>query len=158
MNSRYEDLRIELSKLQERNELAKRVGRDYFEPGKMEYLEQYDSCINDATGEIMMRFPARGTRYEDRTERIEGVRIGDVIQLTRDRKNEYNSNNFEILTSKGKSLGNMPAELCNVIAPLYDKDELRIDKAVVSFVDPISHRNRHAKQAVLFVELSCKLT
>ena len=51
----------------------------------------------------------------------------------------------------------MPAELCNVIAPLYDAGELLFESAVVSFVEPISKRNRHAKQAVLFVELKCRL-
>lgn len=51
----------------------------------------------------------------------------------------------------------MPAELCNVIAPLYDNGELLIESAFVSFVDPISKRSRHAKQAVLFVEAHMEL-
>ena len=51
----------------------------------------------------------------------------------------------------------MSAELCNVIAPLYDMGELTIEKAVVSFVEPISRRSRHAKQAILFVELRAKI-
>ena len=51
----------------------------------------------------------------------------------------------------------MPAELCNVIAPLFDSGELEIESARVSFVDPISKRSRHAKQAMLFVEACMRL-
>ena len=79
------------------------------------------------------------------------------MQICRGRENAYNSNNFMILTSNGKSLGNMPAQLCNVIAPLYDSGNLIFNGAEVSFTDPISRRSRHAKQAVLFVQLKIKL-
>ena len=79
------------------------------------------------------------------------------MQICRDRENAYNSNNFMILTSNGKSLGNMPAQLCNVIAPPYESGNLIFNGAEVSFTDPISRRSRHAKQAVLFVQLKIKL-
>ena len=70
-----------------------------------------------------------------------------------------NAPNCDILfTEKGKDVGNMPAELCNAIAPLYDDGILVIEGASVSFVEPISKRNRHAKQAVLFVEMHAHLT
>lgn len=147
----------ELNKLHERNVLSETIASDFFEPGMMEYLEQYDAHYDVVTGVIMMRFQVKGTRYEGRTEQIERVRSGDAVQVIRDCQNTYNSNNFTLTTDKGKSLGNMPAELCNVIAPLYDKGELVLEKSKVSFVDPISKRSRHAKQAVLFVELICKL-
>ena len=147
----------ELNKLHERKVLSETITPDYFEPGMMEYLEQYDAYYDVVTGVIMMQFQVKGTRYEGRTEQIEKVRSGDAVKVIRDYENNYNSNNFTLLTDKGKSLGNMPAELCNVIAPLYDKGELVFHRAKVSFVDPISKRNRHAKQAVLFVELICKL-
>ena len=51
----------------------------------------------------------------------------------------------------------MPAELCNAIAPLYDNGNLHFLGASVSYVEPISKRSRHAKQAMLFVELRMKL-
>ena len=86
-------------------------------------------------------------------EQIEKVKYGDIVQIVRDCENPYNSNNFIILTEKGKNLGNMPAHLCNVIAPLYDSGNLVFIRSAVSFVEPISKRSRHAKQAVLFVEL-----
>ena len=106
---------------------------------------------------MLLRFEARGTRYEGRTEQIEKVTAGDTIQVVRDRENPFNPNNFTLLTAKGKNVGNMPVELCNAIAPLYDDGNLHFLGASVSYVEPISKRSRHAKQAVLFVELRMKL-
>ena len=148
-----ENLLAELEKLHQRHELAGTVGKDYFEPGMMEYLEQSDGVFDEASGEVLVRFEVKGTRYEGRTEQIEKVKTGDTVQIVRDCENPYNPNNFMILTAKGKNLGNMSAQLCNVIAPLYDSGNLVFIQSAVSFVEPIYKRSRHAKQAVLFVEL-----
>ena len=152
-----ENLLKETDLLHQRYELSKAVGMNYFEPGMMEYLEQSEGIVEEETGEILLRFEVKGTRYEGRPEQIEKVRVGDLVQIIRDSENPYNSNNFEILTAKGKNLGNMPAQLCNVIAPLYDSGYLTIAATQASFVEPISKRSRHAKQAVLFVELKMRL-
>lgn len=147
----------EIDKLHARNELADSVGPDYFEPGMMEYLDKSDGCYDENTGSIEMRFESKGTRYGDRTEQIESLSEGDVLYIERDPDNQFNSNNFIIKTAKGKDVGNMPAELCNVIAPLYDSGRLEITDSKVSFVEPISRRSRHAKQAILFAHLKCRL-
>ncbi len=147
----------ELDKLHERHELSKTVGPDYFEPGLMEYLDKSDGSFDSTTGNIELFFEARGTRYEGRTERIENVKIGDVIKVTRDAQNPYNPNNFRLLTFRDRDVGNMPAELCNAIAPLFDEGALIFTGACVSYAEPLSKRNRHAKQAVMFVHLSCLL-
>ena len=160
MNSyeeRKELLLVEIAKLHSRHELAQEIGPDFFEPGVMEYPEQFDGNWDEETGEVTLRFEARGTRYSGRTEQIEKVHVGEGIQITRDPENEYNHNNFLLLTEKGKDVGNMPAELCNVVAPLYDDGSLVIEKTTVSYVEPISQRSRHAKQAVLFVEMHARL-
>lgn len=147
----------ETEHLHARHELSKTVTPDYFEPGKMEYLEQSDGMCDLDLGRIQLRFEVKGTRYEGRTEQIEKVKAGDPLQVVREKTNTFNPNNFTFLTDKGKNVGNMPAELCNAIAPMYDSDALRIESARVSFVEPISKRSRHAKQAVLFVELNITL-
>lgn len=152
-----ERLLEEAAKLHGRNEMSKEIGPDYFEPGMMEYLEQSDASFDERTGELILRFESRGTRYDGRTEQIEKVKVGDVIRITRDKENAFNPNNFRLLTEKGKDVGNMPAELCNAVAPLYDEGNLVIESAKVSFVEPISVRSRHAKQAILFVEMQAKL-
>lgn len=152
-----ENLLVEIHKLHQRHELAGAVGEDYFEPGMMEYLEQSEGIFDETNGEILLRFEVKGTRYEGRTEQIEKVQTEDPIRIERDRENPYNSNNFVILTAKDKNLGNMPAQLCNVIAPLFDGGNLSFVQSEVSFVEPISKRSRHAKQAVLFVQLKIKL-
>ena len=147
----------ELSKLHARYELSRTVGPDYFEPGMMEYLDQSEGLYDAATGQVLLRFEVRGTRYDGRTEQIERVKPGDKIQVVREKENPFNANNFTLLTARGRNVGNMPAELCNAMAPLYDTGELVFEEAIASFVEPISRRSRHAKQAVLFVELRARL-
>ena len=161
MNSFEEQKEIlltEMSKLHARHELSKTMGPDFFEPGMMEYPEQSDGSWDETSRELILRFESKGTRYDGRTEQIEKVKTGDVIRITRNPENPYNPNNFRLFTEKGKDVGNMPAELCNAVAPLYDEGNLVINSATVSFVDPISKRSRHAKQAILFVEMHANLT
>lgn len=144
---------LEINKIHSRHELSSTIAPDYFEPGNMEYLEQSEGIYHPQTGIFLLRFEAKGTRYEGRTEQIEKVKLGDPVWLQRDRENTYNSNNFRILTQKDKDIGNVPAELCNVLAPLYDTDQIKFVSASVSYVEPLSIRSRHAKQAILFIEL-----
>lgn len=151
-------LLLEIDKLHERHELSKSVGPDHFEPGMMEYLEQSDGIYDEAANRIVLRFESRGTRYDGRTEQIERVRLDEEIRIVRDETNQFNPNNFTLVTGKGKNVGNMPAELCNALAPLYDEGSLVFEQASVSYVEPISKRSRHAKQAVLFVELRIKIS
>ena len=159
MTSEQKDsLLVEVEKLHQRQMLAKTVGPDYYEPGMMEYLDQSDGKYDEATGKLVLYFESRGTRYDGRTEQIEKVTIGDEVRITRDEGNPFNHNNFLLLTRNGKDIGCMPAELCNVIAPLYDEGTLTFEGASVSFVEPISKRSRHAKQAVLFVELQARVS
>ena len=69
----------------------------------------------------------------------------------------YHEYSFSVVRGDRNFLHNMPAQLCNVIVPLYDSGNLIFNGAEVSFTDPISRRSRHAKQAVLFVQLKRKL-
>lgn len=147
----------ELEKLHHRLELSQTVTPEYFEPSMMEYLDKSDGTYDPQTGGIMLRFEAKGTRYDGRTEIIEKMKSGDTITVLRDRENPYNSNNFTMVNGRGSNVGNMPMELCNAIAPLYDSGMLVFENAFASFVDPITQRSRHAKQAMLFVELHCRL-
>ena len=147
----------EVSRLHARCELAKTVGPDYYEPGMMEYLEQYDGFQEEDPHLWTLRFEVKGTRYEGRTEQIEYSRLGDPIQILRESENPYNYNNFTFLTRNGRNVGNMPAELCNAIAPLYDNQHLFFRDAHISFVEPISKCSRYAKQAILFIEMKIQL-
>ncbi len=147
----------ELEKLHHRLELSQTVTPEYFEPGMMEYLDKSDGTYDPQTGGIMLRFEAKGTRYDGRTEIIEKMKPGDMITVLRDRENPYNSNNFTMVNGRGSNVGNMPMELCNAIAPLFDSGMLVFENAFASFVDPITKRSRHAKQAMLFVELHCRV-
>jgi hypothetical protein len=44
------------------------------------------------------------------------------------------------------------------MAPLYDEGRLVFESAKVCLVEPISKRSRHAKKAVLFIELRARLS
>lgn len=157
IQEQIDEFLAEVNKLRDKYALSKTVGKDYYEPGMMEYLDKYYGSYDKTAGTFVLRFEARGTRYNGRTELIENVNIGDTLMIVRDKNNEYNSNNFVLIANRNKDVGNMPAELCNVIAPLYDKGVILFTNASVSFVEPISKRSRHAKQAVLFVELNARL-
>ena len=146
-----------VERFHQRYELSKTITPDYFEPGMMEYLEQSDGCYDSETGDLLLCFEVMGTRYEGRTETIEKMKVGDSITILRDAANAYNANNFTLINAKGQNVGNMPADICYALAPLYDAGALILMDAHVSFVDPITKRNRHAKQAVLFVKLHCML-
>lgn len=148
-----ETLLKEIYRLRERYELSKTVDEYYFEPGMMEFLNESYGEYDEATRTAIMRFEVKGTRYEDRTQRIEHVKKGDSVDILRDSSNSFNSNNFAIVDVTGNNLGNMPASLCNAIAPLYDAELLTFNSATVSYVEPLSQRTRHAKQAILFVEM-----
>lgn len=150
-------LLAETDKLHARFELSKTVGPDWYEPGMMEYLDKSEGIWDERSGELMLRFESRGTRYDGRSEAIEDVSRGDRIFVKRDPDNEFNHNNFLLLNAKERDVGNMPAVLCNAIAPLYDAGLLTFESAAVSFVEPITRRSRYARQAVLFVELRCRL-
>lgn len=156
MEREKEAFLAEIEKLHKRHELSVTVGPDYFEPGMMEYLDQSDGVYTPETQEFLLRFEVKGTRYDGRTEQIEKVKVDDPIQIQRDKDNIYNSNNFRMFTQKGKDVGNMPADLCNALAPLYDQYKVKFSSMRVSYVEPLSIRSRHAKQAILFVELKGK--
>lgn len=147
----------EVKNLHYKYEKSLSVGPDYYEPGFMEYPEQYYGSYDEATGTITIKFEAMGTRYEGRTEQIESVKLHDKINIVRDTENSYNRNNFYLFSESDKNLGTLPAGLCNAIAPLYDNGKLLFKSASVSFVQPISARSRHAKKAVLFVEAVIEL-
>ncbi len=148
----------EAEKLHRRLELAKTVGPDWYEPGMMEYLDQSDGIWDEIAGRLLLRFEYRGTRYDGRTELIERLSVGTPIIVRRDPENPYNPNNFVLETENGEDAGNMPAELCNAIAPLYDAGFLVFERVAVSYVEPISKRSRYAQQGILYVELLCRIS
>ena len=147
-----------VERLQEKKDLAGKVEPDYYEPGRMEDLEQYLGEYRAETGQIRIRTESRGLRYEERTPRLNALSVGDPVRLEREPENPFNGNNIMILTPEGASLGNLPAELCDVIAPLWDGGCLRVLDSRVSYVKRIAERSRYARQGILFVEIRLGLS
>ena len=147
----------ELEKLNAKRALADSRPEDWFEPGMMEHLEQYGGEYRPAEGVIVLKTEVKGLRYEDRTPRLDRLAVGDPVRILRDPENRYNPNNFTVENSQGENLGNLPAELCNAMAPPVDAGEAVIADAVVSWVERILERSRYARQGVLFLRLTLRL-
>ena len=124
----------EMEKLHRKKLLSMNLPENYFEPGEMEYLDQYDAVFFDGDSTWSISFEVKGTQYEGRTEEIERVHVGDPVIVLRDKDNLYNPNNFRIMSNKKRDEGRLQLTLANV-----------------SFVEPISARNRYARKAVLFI-------
>ena len=145
-----------VDRLNQKYELSKNISEDYFEPGMMENLEQYKGEYIESENVIVMRVNAKGLRYDNRTYNLEKLTVGGAVEITRDADNLYNANNFTI-KSGIYSLGNLPAELCNALAPLYDAGNAVIEKSDVSYMEKLKDRSRYAQQGVLFIELHIRL-
>ena len=150
------DLLEFVSFLNQKFELSKTVEPDYFEPGMMENLDQYKGEYDESNNMITLRVDAKGLRYDNRTQNVERLSVGEPVDIVRESGNLYNSNNF-MIKNKNYSLGNLPAELCNALAPLYDSGYATVLSAEVSYIEKLRDRSRYAKQGILFVELHIKL-
>lgn len=146
-----------VTKLNYKYELSKIVSVDYFEPGMMENLDQYMGIYDEYANVITLRTESKGLRYDNRTQNLEKMNVGDNVQIIREETNPFNSNNF-MIKNKNDSLGNLPAELCNALAPLYDAGYAIIQSAKISYLKKIKDRSRYAKQGVLFVEINIQLS
>ena len=138
-------------------ELSKEVGADYYEPGMMENLEQYRGSYDEETGQIEICCASKGMRYENRTVNLERVSVGEPVLIIRETSNTFNPNNFTITTIHHASLGNLSADLCNALGPLYDAGRAQIISSHISYIEKIVQRSRYAKQGVLFVKLVIQL-
>ena len=160
MNDLFEE-KAELLELvnayQNKYELSKTIDEDYFEPGMMENLDQYIGVYDESTNTIKVRLDVKGLRYDNRTQRIDDMEISEPVIIERDEANSYNSNNFYVKKENNEDIGNLPAEFCNVLAPLYDMGYARIEKSAVSYIEKLSDRSRYARQGVMFLEIQIKL-
>lgn len=147
-----EDLLSAVAQIQEKKDLSEHVGADYYEPGKMENLDQYLGVYDENTNTITLRTEAKGLRYEERTPRLDYLSVGDPVQLEREPTNSFNANNIMILSDSGESLGNLSADLCNVISPLLDLGYLTIHDEHITYIERIRERSRYARQGVLFIQ------
>ena len=141
----------------EKLELSRKVGPDHYDPGMMENLDQYKGIYDEAIKQMIIRCEMKGLRYDNRTTNLETMAVGDDVNVVRDANNMFNSNNFSVSSARGASLGYLPAELCNALAPLYDAGCATIISSVITYIEKIGQRSRYAKQGVLFVELIIKL-
>lgn len=136
--------------------LAESIDEFAYDPGNTENLQYYDGVYDEEKCELTIKTEVKGLRYENRSVHLEDLKIGDSVIIKRDFKNQYNSNNFEIFDMNSRTLGVLPAELCNKIAPLYDAKYINIVTATAHYIEQFEERSRYSKQGVLFVTLTMK--
>ncbi len=142
---------------QKKHDLSETVSDDYFEPGMMENLDQYMGVYDEENNQIRIRTEVKGLRYENRTQKINDMKVHDRVLIRRDEANQFNSNNFSVHKLNGEDIGNLPADLCNALAALYDKGYAQFESAEVSYIERLSERSRYARQGILFLEICIKL-
>lgn len=139
--------------LKQNKKFAIDMPENYFKPGMMEHLERCDGAYNADGSKVVLCFELKGTRYEERTYNIEHVQLGDKVFIEREPDNAYNPNNFIVLNNRQENIGVLPAELCNIMAPLYDAGKLKIVSSSVSYIEHILERSRYATKSVVFCGL-----
>ena len=138
----------------QKHELASTIEPYSYDPGNTENLEQFEGLYFPMSGKVILSTEVKGLRYENRSRHLESVSVGDTVELRRDKANPYNSNNFELFTSDGRTLGSLSAELCNRLAPLYDTGRAEVTEVKASYIEQFDDRSRYVKQGVLFVKLT----
>lgn len=157
MCERIQKLLAYAEELHEKHLLSETTDPFDYDPGKTEYLAQYDGSFDVQTSLLSISTEIKGLRYENRSRHLETVSVGDAVELRRDMLNLYNSNNFELFTSDDKTLGTLPSELCDILAPLYDTGKAMIQEVSASYIEQLIQRSRYAKQGILFVRILIRL-
>ena len=96
-------------------------------------------------------FEVQGTQYEGRNDRIEKLKIGDKLSLHREPDNEHDKNAIE-LRNKNGSIGHLPWQAANLLAPAIDAQSIEAEAEVIE-VTPLSQRSKKAKKALLNVKI-----
>lgn len=113
----------------------------------------YDSRISSAK----LCIQVQGTQYEGRGPRIESISKGDVLKLSREPNNPHSSNTISVQNGAGQSLGNLPAELADLLSPLLDEGKAELHGIQADYVEPLSKRSSKVKKALLYVSFTVKL-
>ena len=136
---------------------AANIDDSYFEPGDMEFLDKYLGVYYPEEKRISLRCPVQGLRYDNRSVYLETVREGDELFIIREQENPVNPNNFLVNSQRKQNLGSLPKDLCNALAPLYDRGDTVLGSAKASYVEHLTERSRYALQGILFIEFDMHL-
>jgi len=107
--------------------------------------------------EAVLTLEVVGTQFEGRAQRIEKIRVGDVLHLVREPQNEKDAQNISVRNQNGESLGNLPANANRVLAPVIDQNLSKKITAKVCEVVPLSKRGSRAKKAILKLKITLDL-
>lgn len=98
-----------------------------------------------------------GTQFEGRNQRVECIRLGDIVNLVREPENQENGLNISVRNRNGESLGNLSAGTCRLLAPIMDENLAKKITAKVCEVVPLSKRGPRAKKSILKLTITLDL-
>lgn len=127
-----------------------------YDPGNTENLQYFYGKYDKDNSMITLCTEIKGLRYEERSRHLDEICEKDEVLIKRDPDNPFNSNNFEVFTVDGKSLGSLSADLCNRIASLYDLGYVVILRSEAYHIEKLEDRSRYVKQGVLFIKMQLK--
>lgn len=142
--------------LQSQHELATMYPEGTLAPGVGD-VNTYAS-YDEAKKTVVLSTEVQGTAYEGRSDRIENILKDDVVKVERNPSKEYDLNALEVKNSRGESLGNLGSDVAAVLSPLIDREIATIENAKVSYVEPLSKRSKKAKKAILYIELTVRMS
>lgn len=89
---------------------------------------------------------------EGRNDRIESVKVGDIVRLVKEEADEYY---IDVQNAEG-SLGILPSDPTWILLDFLDNDKFEI-VATVSDVIPLSQRRKNAKKALISIHIEAKI-
>ncbi len=117
-------------------------------------LRYLNAAVDMQAGIATITEEVVGTQYEGRNQRIEYIRVGDLVRLVREPENAHNEWNIAVQNHKGESLGNLSSGACHYLAPLMDAGYAHRFSARVKEVIPVSKRSSRAKKSILKLEIT----
>lgn len=95
------------------------------------------------------------TRLEGRTQRLEGVKKGDLVKLAHDLSDKTYKNKVDVLCDTG-SIGLLDARSAEIMAPIIDAGNKEYT-AVVQNVMPLSARSSRCQTAIVSIHIQFKV-
>lgn len=94
------------------------------------------------------------TEFEGRNDRIEKIKVGDVVTLVREHNNQYYANVINVFNEEG-TLGLIPLSNTSILTEMIDSNLYEF-KGEIKSVKPRSQRAKNAKTSLVDVYISFK--
>lgn len=101
---------------------------------------------------VQIEIEVMGTQFNNRSELIENVHMGDSLKIVRDADNYYDKYTLSVCNMEGQELGTIWVNLADKLSPLLDAGLAQITACHVKRVEHLSKRGEGAAKAILSIE------